>query len=144
MGTNSQDVETSKNKLCEHLMIFYFDIWNTKSLFFCCHDGCDMGCQVFTKGIQIFWPKIIIIKGIIVFCQKKQCPTVCTTPIFVMGSVTVDLLICTLISGNRGLEKSRSASKLRKISGPANLDFFTRSPLTLLYLHCCRIPIESI
>ena len=47
------------------LMIFYFDIWNTKSLFFCCHDGCDMGCQVFTKGIQIFWPKIIIIKGIL-------------------------------------------------------------------------------
>ena len=65
MGTNSQDVETFKNKLCEHLMIFYFDIWNTKSLFFCCHDGCDMGCQVFTKGIQIFWPKIIIIKGIL-------------------------------------------------------------------------------
>ena len=65
MGTNSQDVETFKNKLCEHLMIFYFDIWNTKSLFFCCHDGCDIGCQVFTKGIQIVWPKIIIIKGIL-------------------------------------------------------------------------------
>ena len=34
------------------------------------------------------------------------------------------LLICTLISENQGLEKSRSASNLRKISGPANLDFF--------------------
>ena len=34
------------------------------------------------------------------------------------------LLICTLISENQGLEKSRSASSLRKISGPANLDFF--------------------
>ena len=36
----------------------------------------------------------------------------------------VSLLICTLISENQGLEKSRSASNLRKISGPANLDFF--------------------
>ena len=38
------------------------------------------------------------------------------------------LLICTLISENQGLEKSGSASNLRKISGPANLDFFFRSP----------------
>ena len=37
---------------------------------------------------------------------------------------TVGLLICTLISENQGLEKLRSASHLRKISGPANLDFF--------------------
>ena len=35
------------------------------------------------------------------------------------------LLICTLISENLGLEKSRSYSNLRKISGPANLDFFS-------------------
>ena len=38
------------------------------------------------------------------------------------------LLICTLISENQGLEKSRPVSNLRKISGPANLDFFSRSP----------------
>ena len=38
--------------------------------------------------------------------------------------VTIGLLICTLISENQGLEKSRSYSNLRKISGPANLDFF--------------------
>ena len=37
---------------------------------------------------------------------------------------TYGLLICTLISENRGLEKSRSVSNLRKISGPTNLDFF--------------------
>ena len=37
---------------------------------------------------------------------------------------SVGLLICTLISENQGLEKLRSASNLRKISGPANLDFF--------------------
>ena len=37
---------------------------------------------------------------------------------------TIGLLICTLISENQGLEKSRSASNLRKILGPANLDFF--------------------
>ena len=29
-----------------------------------------------------------------------------------------------MISENQGLEKSRSDSNLRKISGPANLDFF--------------------
>ena len=34
------------------------------------------------------------------------------------------LLICTLISENQGLEKSKPASNLRKISGPVNLDFF--------------------
>ena len=37
---------------------------------------------------------------------------------------TCGLLICTLISENQGFEKSRSASNLRKNSGPANLDFF--------------------
>ena len=37
---------------------------------------------------------------------------------------TIGLLICTLISENQGLAKSRSTSNLRKISGPANLDFF--------------------
>ena len=36
----------------------------------------------------------------------------------------LDLLICTLMYENQGLEKSRSASNLRKISGPANLNFF--------------------
>ena len=34
------------------------------------------------------------------------------------------LLICTLISENQGLEKSRSASNLRKNSGPAKPGFF--------------------
>ena len=38
--------------------------------------------------------------------------------------LTLGLLICTLISENQDLEKSRSASNLRKISGPAHLDFF--------------------
>ena len=37
---------------------------------------------------------------------------------------TLDLLICTLISENQGLEKLRSVSNLRKISGHAHLDFF--------------------
>ena len=44
------------------------------------------------------------------------------------NSDLLGLLICTLISENQGLEKSRSDSNLRKISGPANLDFFSRSP----------------
>ena len=34
-------------------------------------------------------------------------------------------LICTLISENEGLEKLRSVSNLRKISGPAELNFFS-------------------
>ena len=38
--------------------------------------------------------------------------------------MTIGLLICTLISENQGLEKLRSVSNLRKISGPAHLDFF--------------------
>ena len=37
--------------------------------------------------------------------------------------LTIGLLICTLISENQGLEKLRSVSNLRKISGPAHLDF---------------------
>ena len=41
-------------------------------------------------------------------------------------SLVCNLLICTLISANQCLGKSRSASNLRKISGPANLDFFSR------------------
>ena len=34
-------------------------------------------------------------------------------------------LICALISENEGLEKSSPASNLRKISVPANLNFFS-------------------
>jgi hypothetical protein len=34
-------------------------------------------------------------------------------------------LICTFISENQGLEKLRSVSNLRKISGPAHLNFFS-------------------
>ena len=37
-------------------------------------------------------------------------------------------LICTLIFENQGLEKLRSVSNLRKISGPANLIFFFSRP----------------
>ena len=37
----------------------------------------------------------------------------------------VGLLICTLISENPGLQKSKYVSNRRKISGPANLDFFS-------------------
>ena len=37
----------------------------------------------------------------------------------------VGLLIYTLISENQGLEKLRSVSNLRKISGPAHIIFFS-------------------
>jgi len=41
------------------------------------------------------------------------------------------LLICNLISENQVLEKPRSISKSRKISGSANLDFFSGSAIDL-------------
>ena len=39
--------------------------------------------------------------------------------------MSISHLICTLISENKGLEKLRSASNLRKISAPAHLIFFS-------------------
>ena len=39
--------------------------------------------------------------------------------------MSISHLICTLISENKGLEKLRSASSLRKISVPAHLIFFS-------------------
>jgi hypothetical protein len=41
------------------------------------------------------------------------------------SEVAFGLLIYTLISENQGLEKLRSVSNLRKISGTAYLDFFS-------------------
>jgi hypothetical protein len=49
--------------------------------------------------------------------------------------LSVGLLICTLISENQGLEISRSASNLRKISGPANLDFFSVCHLDIFQIY---------
>ena len=48
-------------------------------------------------------------------------------------------LICTLISENQGLEKSRSASNLRKFSGPANLDFFSVSHLDFFQVYSMNL-----
>jgi hypothetical protein len=45
------------------------------------------------------------------------------------------LLFCTLISKNQGLEKSRSASKLSKILGPATLDFFQIYRINIAFFH---------
>ena len=48
-----------------------------------------------------------------------------TWPIFwSIWWTTYSHLICTLISKNQGLDKLRSISNLRKISGPAHLNFF--------------------
>ena len=51
------------------------------------------------------------------YCQLSQ--QACTN--FMQ---TYSHLICTFISENQGLEKLRSVSNLRKISGPAHLNFF--------------------
>ena len=45
-------------------------------------------------------------------------------------------LFCTLISENQGLEKLRSASNLRKISGPAQLSFFS---VHLIFFSVCHL-----
>ena len=39
--------------------------------------------------------------------------------------MAIGLLICSLIPENQGLEKLRSVSNLRKMSGPAHLEFFS-------------------
>ena len=54
-------------------------------------------------------------------------------------SYIIGLLICTLISENQGLEKSRSASNLRKISGPANLDFFSVCHLDFFQIYSINL-----
>jgi hypothetical protein len=48
--------------------------------------------------------------------------------IFFLQLSTLGLLICTSISENQGLEKSRSASNLRKISGLQTWIFFLQKP----------------
>ena len=50
-------------------------------------------------------------------------------------------LICTLISENEGLEKLRSVSNLRKISGPAELNFFS---VHLSFFSVCHLNFFQI
>ena len=50
-----------------------------------------------------------------------------------IGAKLFGLLIFTLISENQGLEKLRSVSNLRKISSPANLDFFQVYGINLVF-----------
>ena len=59
---------------------------------------------------------------------KSEKPLFLALIILFYETLTVGLLICTLISENQGLEKARSISNPRKISGSANLYFFFRSP----------------
>ena len=50
------------------------------------------------------------------------------------------LLICTLISENKGLEKLRSVSNLRKISSPSHLNFFS---VHLNFFSVCHLDFFS-
>ena len=53
---------------------------------------------------------------------------------FLFLDITLGLLICTLISEIPGLQESRSVfSNRRKISGPANLDFFQVYSINLAF-----------
>ena len=67
-------------------------------------------------------------QNLVLVVQLKRIGFDCfilTVFLYQMGILTGGLLICTLISESQCLEKSRSVSNLRKISGPANLDFFS-------------------
>ena len=55
--------------------------------------------------------------------SKRPITCFITSMLFISNN-SHGLLICTLISENQSLEKSRSISNPRKISGSANLDFF--------------------
>ena len=50
--------------------------------------------------------------------------------------MTFSHLICTLISENEGLDNFRSVSNLRKISGPAHLNFFQ---FTWVFFSVCHL-----
>ena len=50
-------------------------------------------------------------------------------------------LFCTLISENQGLEKLRSVSNLRKISGPAQLIFFS---VHLSFFSVCHLDFFQV
>ena len=63
------------------------------------------------------------------YCRRRglnRCPLA-----WELGTLPLDqldllscLLICTSISENQGLKKSKSASNLKRLSGPANLESF--------------------
>jgi hypothetical protein len=56
-------------------------------------------------------------------------------------SVSLGHLICTLISKNQGLEKLRSLSNLRKISVPADLNFFS---VHLRFFSVCHLSFFQV
>ena len=65
--------------------------------------------------------------------QQRRSGTPSTPAIYfaedtLNSSQTVSHLFCTLISGNQGLDKSRSASNLIKTSVPVHLNFFFSAP----------------
>ena len=60
-----------------------------------------------------------------------------------VSNFTYGLLICTLISENQGLEKLRSVSNLRKISGPAHLYFFSVCHLDFFQIYSINLAFFS-
>ena len=70
--------------------------------------------------------------------KKITFPTLTPTKYFLDPQLQDigDHLFCTLISENQGLEKLRSVSNLRKISGPAHLNFFS---VDLIFFSVCHL-----
>ena len=62
----------------------------------------------------------------------------------IVALMTIGHLICTLISENKGLWKLRSVSNLRKILGPAHLNFFFSTPEVFVSLSPGFFQVYSI
>ena len=60
-----------------------------------------------------------------IYRNKCTCRYADLNIVVVCTCTTYGHLICTFISENQGLDKLRSVSNLRKISGPAHLNFFS-------------------
>ena len=77
-------------------------------------------CQQQYILLQLEIIKIEFLKKLWILYSKigriAECSSFC--------DLSYGVLICTLLSENQGLEKLRSVLNLRKISGPAHLDFF--------------------
>ena len=71
--------------------------------------------RVLCPQIEVDWPRCLVLSSMISEYWQSKRP--------IMSLFSRGLLICTLISENQGLEKLRSTLNLRKISGPAELNF---------------------
>ena len=84
-----------------------------------------MSWMVFHKFISDFSCCVLVLGEWKVMAIDTNAPKIAImTSVVEFECLTDSHLFCTLISENQGLEKLGSVSNLRKISGPAKLNFF--------------------